>query len=233
MYKIKYNESYKSLRWVGHFDLLGTKKLINDNKAKEIFAVYKLSIEEFKDQSGKMEEIHSIWFSDTFILYSDDNSLNGYAELEHLARWFHYHLIKESIPVRGAISYGEFYCDQENNLFFGKPLIEAYEYGEAQDWLGLIICPSAEKKLKPLNIKADQNSAYIYTEVPAKKNLPDDAPKNINLPACILACWLPWNFQESFSQHLYKMMSCQEDRYKRKYQNTIDFLNNNKRYVHL
>ena len=120
MRQIKYMIKNEALRWIAYIDLLGTKKLIYGNKAKDIFSVYRKAIEEFKNQSGKMEEMNSIWFSDTFILYSEDNSVNGYSELEHLARWFHYYLIQEGIPVRGAISYGGFYCDKENNLFFGK-----------------------------------------------------------------------------------------------------------------
>jgi hypothetical protein len=233
MRQIKYIIKNKALRWIAYIDLLGTKKLIYGNKAKDIFIVYRKAIEEFKNQSGNMEDINSIWFSDTFILYSDDNSINGYAEVEHLARWFHYHLIKEGIPVRGAISYGDFYCDKENNLFFGKPLVEAYEYSEIQNWLGLIICPSAERKLKPLNIISGPNSAYVYTRIPTKKDLTDIGNESIILPACILSCWLPSDFQERFSHKLKIMMETQDGVQRIKYKNTIDFIEKNSRVINL
>lgn len=235
MRQIEYDQKYKSLRWIGYFDLLGTKELIKTNSHLAIFKVYRKAIEEFNNCKGSLVDINPIWFSDTFILYSEDNSVSGFRDLDHISRWFYYYLIKEEIPVRGAISYGDFYCDKNNSLFFGKPLIEAYEYGEAQDWLGLILCPSAEQKLNPAGIFSNQSSTYVYTDVPFKKRLMINGGESPikNLPACILGCWLPHDFQENICQKLCQMMKKQNNKQKRKYENTINFLKENPRYVNL
>lgn len=235
MNQIDYNDRFRAFRWIGYFDLLGTKELVQTNKFIAIFEVYKNAIGEFNTWKERLEDIHTIWFSDTFILYSEDNSVSGFGELDHIARWFYYYLIKEGIPVRGSISYGDFYCDRKNSLFFGEPLIEAYQFGEAQNWLGLIICPSAEYKLKPLNILTEKSSAYVYTEVPFK-NLPSTVSRKTQfniLPACILACWLPPDFQKNISEKLHQMMNSKNAKYKPKYKNTINFLRENPRYINL
>ncbi len=236
MRQIDYDEKYKSLRWIGYFDLLGAKELTKTNSYFEIFGVYKRVIEEFNYWNGRLVDINQIWFSDTFILYSEDSSLSGFGELDHIAHWFFRSLIESYIPVRGSIAYGNFYIDRSNNLFFGEPLIEAYEYGEAQDWLGLILCPSAEKKLNRTGIISDTSSVYVYTDVPFREQflMKEGGPPIKNLPACILGCWLLPDLQKSLRRKLHQMMDKQKkDNHIRKYANTIRFLEQNARYVNL
>jgi hypothetical protein len=45
-----------------------------------------------------------------------------------------------------------------------------------------------------------------------------------NLPACILGCWLPIDYQSDFLKKL-NQMKVDNSKYKRKYKNTIDFIN--------
>ena len=181
MSQIEYNEKYQSTRWIGYFDLLGTKELIRENIHPKVFKVYSKAIEEFQKWKDNLPDIQPIWFSDTFIIYSEDRSISGFSELDHISRWFYYYLIMEQIPVWGAISYGQFYADKNNHLFFGESLIEAYIYSEAQDWLGLILCPSAEHILNSQGFFSNQSSAYAYTDIPCK-NLQIGNRKNTFLP---------------------------------------------------
>jgi hypothetical protein len=87
------------------------------------------------------------------------------------------------IPMRGCLAYGDFYCGPEGELF-GPALIEAYEEAEAQDWLGFIIHPTAEERIKLCEKNGrriyDALQAYDYTEyaVPFKRKAPEDTQES-------------------------------------------------------
>lgn len=229
MIKIKFDDKYMAKRWLGYFDLLGSKKIIETNNHLLIFSIYEHAIDQIKKMNATIPEIQPLWFSDTFLIFSEDMSLNGFKAVSHIASWFCYDLIMNGIPVRGSISYGEFYADRHNSLIFGNPLIEAYEYGEAQDWLGFILCPSAEKVMSRQGLFSDQSSAYVYLNIPYKKEECTLKLKT-NLPACILGCWLPEDFQSDFLKKL-NQMRADNPKYESKYSNTINFINENRRLV--
>jgi hypothetical protein len=50
--------------------------------------------------------------------------------------------VEAEIPVRGAISYGEF--EIQDNIFVGKAVDEAAAWHEFADWIGVHLTPSAE-----------------------------------------------------------------------------------------
>lgn len=231
MDQIKYNPNYYTKRWVGYFDLLGTKTLVNSQHHVSIFSIYCKAIEEVKKRNATLPCIEHAWFSDTFILYTDDESLSSFAELDHISRWFFYFLIEGRIPARGAISFGEFYADKENSLFFGKALIEAYEYGEAQEWIGFLLCPSAETVLKKIGFFTGNSSPYAFANIPYKKR---KETLNDRLPACILGSWIEMNKQNPSLKSLYEMRAqLSDEKIIRKYDNAIVFIEKHKRTVTL
>ncbi len=122
------------------------------------------------------------------------------------------------------------HVDKKNNLFFGEALIEAYEYGELQDWVGLLLCPSAEENLNNLGLPAERRLNYAYVDVPFHKRQDKKSnPKN-NLPVCILGNWVSVNDQNPIVLKLEEMKGRLTDiEIRSKYDRTIDFLLKNKR----
>jgi hypothetical protein len=59
------------------------------------------------------------------------------------------------LPLRGAISFGEFYTHDKSPLFAGKQLVEVHKFAEAQQWSGCIVTPSEETILssRPRNLE--------------------------------------------------------------------------------
>ncbi|RJR46390.1 MAG: hypothetical protein C4576_10920 [Desulfobacteraceae bacterium] len=161
---IHFDQGYSEKRWVGYFDLLGMKDLVRTKHHLSVFTTYSIAMEQVKQRQA----------------------VSSFAELDHISRWFLYFLIESHIPARGAISFGEFYADKKNSLYFGKALIEAYEYGESQDWIGFVLCPSAETKLNKMGFFTGRMLTYAHTNIPYNKRR--DELKG-NLPACILGCW--------------------------------------------
>ncbi len=229
MERIQYLQGFCVNRWIGYFDLLGVKALVRAKHHISVFNIYSRAIEEVKKRNRTLETIDHAWFSDTFIIYSEDAAISCFAELDHISRWFSYFLIESHVPVRGAIAVGEFYADKKNALYFGDALIEAYEYGEAQDWIGFVLCPSAERKLNSIGLFSNESLPYAHTNIPYNKR--KDELKS-NLPACILGCWVQMGDKNPTLKNLYEMRdSAVEEKIKQKYDNSITFIEKNKRVV--
>ena len=233
---IHFDPSCDRKRWVAYFDLLGTKELIRTNRIFEVFVAYAQAIEHVSRERHQTDTVQHAWFSDTFLMYSDDDSASGFTVMDHVARWFIQHLVTRKIPVRGAISSNDFYADRNLGMFFGKALVEAYEYGEAQDWIGYLLCPSAVNRLDEVGLPAEERLNYAYTTIPvAKGPRVKKLPPNMvfNLPACILGRWATINDANLCLSALREMQSMATvDSIAHKYENTIEFIESNRRVVH-
>jgi hypothetical protein len=231
--RLRYDPDLASKKWVGYFDLLGTRQLYKTKNQISIFVAMSSAIEKFKDRTTVWEKIGYAWFSDTFIVYSWDDSAESFGVIESISRWFFYFLILADIPVRGAISCDTFYADRENSLFFGEAFIEAYEYGELQDWIGLLLCPSAEGRLEQLELSAKERLNYAYADIPFHK--PSEKQQgNLkkNLPACILGNYVSVNKQNPIIKKLIQMKERIADPdIRSKYDRTIEFLLKNVRVL--
>lgn len=100
-------------------------------------------------------------FSDSIIFYinaSDDKEEN--IKRFRVICWITNVFIAKSIlvgdsrvfelPLRAGIAYGSAIMDRINKIHIGKPIVDAYELAEHQNWMGGAIHPSVpEKILKP------------------------------------------------------------------------------------
>jgi hypothetical protein len=220
--EIWYNPANDSHRWLGYFDLLGTRTLIKSHDHFYVFTVYATAIEEAKKTLACQPAVSSVWFSDTFLIYTSDDSAQNFAFIDQVSRWFVYFLLTTaSIPVRGAISCGDFYADRSRNLYFGPALVEAYEYGEAQDWIGFLLGPSAVTRLNSLGIPAGEHLNYAYWNIPFKNRKGKLISK---LPACILGQWIEINGKNPCLEKLYKLKRCVKLKDVGKYEKAIKFI---------
>jgi len=121
--------------------LLGFSNLVLNKRIEHVLPVYEgvLKIITEKAEPKKREGLSYSWFSDTFILFTNGSSDKEFALIERASRLFFQKLILKEIPVRGSLTIGELYTQQRKNIFLGAALIDAYEYGEKQDWLGFVL----------------------------------------------------------------------------------------------
>ncbi len=225
---MKFEQRCMNARWLGYFDLLGTSELIRSKKIYEVFDAYQLALERLDSWKKRHNRIRHSWFSDTFILYSEDDSAESFYEIEIVCRWFMFSLILQRIPARGSLSCGEFYADDENHIYIGEALLDAYESGENQDWIGFILTPKSISKLSELDLDIKERLNYALYEVPFKKPVGDK-----QYAACILGNWVTLSDGGNpLTSRLEEMESKQVDvQVKSKYQRTLKFIENNKRYV--
>ena len=159
------NLQYRT-RWFCYLDLLGFRSMVQSKEIGIVVSLYEDVIRtiENEEESDKPLGIYRSWFSDTFILFTRGNSLLEFSHLDNAARRFFRSLIYSKIPVRGAISHGRLYSNQKNNTFIGEALIEAYEYGEKQNWIGLLLCPSVYAALEGTKLHVPER--FNYRPVP-------------------------------------------------------------------
>lgn len=161
---------YKKLRytkrWFAYFDLLGFAQLVRTSEIHSVLPIYKKVLETIEGKAGPKQPkgLSYSWFSDTFIIFTRGSSLEEFGLIEQAARLFFQRLILHEIPVRGAISHGDLYTQQEKNIFLGEALMDVYEYGEKQNWLNFVISPSALKALDNLSFPMSERAHYRMVE---------------------------------------------------------------------
>ncbi len=159
--------------WIAQFDILGFKNRIRESNQSSFLRVFKASLDEAiykldQDKKEFEETIEIILYADTFIIYTiQDNNSMPHGVLA-TSENFLVSCIRNRIPVRGAISYGELILGQRNRIIMGKAFLECYEYGEDQNWIGLILTPSASLKLKSLGLNP-KRFGYINRDIPLRK----------------------------------------------------------------
>src|SRR5439155_5112288 len=71
-------------------------------------------------------------------------------------------LLSSDIPVSGAIAFGPFTVKTEragsHRVYFGSPLVEAYDTEKNEKWLGVVACPSVADRLTDVRVKAHQDA---------------------------------------------------------------------------
>lgn len=216
----QYNPDFEAQRWFCYFDLLGIKNLAKHGIPK-VFRAYSKAIEHMlKDNPLNIADLDFLWFSDTFVAFTESNDGDGFARASLFARKFMYFLVEARIPVRGAMACGSLYADKQNRILIGEPLIEAHTYGESQNWIGFILCPSAEQHLKNINFPIETQSDFVRWPIPYKKGHEKSEPK---LGACRFGRII--NGRNQSVRILTDMMNRNLSEYvKKKYSNTIAFL---------
>ncbi|MCW8196040.1 hypothetical protein F6455_14700 [Proteobacteria bacterium 005FR1] len=143
-------------------DLLGFAKQVRSKSIHQILPLYEKALDSINaSQADKGKHgISFSWFSDTFIIFSKSDTAHEFSLVEQAGRLFFQKLIINEIPVRGAISCGDLYSQLERNVFIGPALIDAYRYGEGQDWLGFVLAPSAIRQLGQLDLPVNERLHY-------------------------------------------------------------------------
>lgn len=212
-------------RWVACFDILGFESLLN--KASRYSdpniilrvcdqAIYKARWE-CKTPEAKIGVLH---FSDTFVFYSLDDQGEAYTWIQSISKNFIRGCLDGHpfIPLRGAITCGEFYVNEDKTVYFGNAFIEAYKAAESQDWIGLILTKEAEQR-----ISEEWRLISAYHQFPVV-----DVPIKVSPSGEVVLKKHPaYSFHaEKLNQGkrigiLEEEMSRVDDRYKIKYRNTI------------
>ena len=208
-------------RWFSYFDLLGFSSLVRTSEIYSVLPIYEKALAAIEEKANpkRSKGLSYSWFSDTFIIFTRGSSLQEFGLIEQASRLFFQKLILNKIAVRGALSYGDLYTQQEKNIFLGEALMDAYEYGEKQNWLNFVVAPSAYKALEKLNFPMEERAHYRLVE----KNGVITHPEKANVFAYAFNNGTV-NNENPFLGALYSMRAKAPKSVHKKYDNTIQFI---------
>lgn len=220
---VEYVRANKAMRWAAYFDLLGTCVRIRTEELSLVFSAYKKAVDKLKAWREPHRTVTSVWFSDTFLLYTNDESVQSFKAIEMLGHWFAFWLIYNRIAVRGSLAHGEFYADARERVYLGGALLDACHWGENQDWLGFVLTPSAVDRLSDLDLSVKTMRDYRYYPVPLKHRAHGTPQLQ---PACILGNWFRSEGRTNRLLSKLRIMRAKQvdPKIQRKYKRTIDFL---------
>jgi hypothetical protein len=214
-------------------DILGFKEWLSDKfeqKFDEYIGAIELSIK------GK-DNINFQIFSDTIIIYSSKAEEKELNDLVMICSSLLYNLIKIGIPVRGCITNGQLTRfkpkkDIFKNVHFliGKPIIDAYKYGQDLDFIGITISPACMEFIHSQGysgIHPYSQVLYHYENIPIKKK--NSGIKFECQGMTIIPCisddneQIPW-LKAIISKLEILALFCPDQFAQIKYQNTIKWL---------
>ena len=114
-------------------DVLGFSKMVS-NSSDEILPERINTWIQLVDEVSRETEIEEFQLVSDTIFAKEDDSENSPDRLFRFAQLLLEKSMRNSFPVRGAITYGEV---SWGNLIYGKAVIEAYHLERSQDWIGI------------------------------------------------------------------------------------------------
>ena len=166
--------------FVGLFDILGFKDLVKNHELDRVWRAYddvktKTSNIKYNLESLFQKKLITIDnFSDTFLIYTADHS-----EKENKDEYFKalmatcdalFHSANTNeLPIRGAITVGELIVN--DGVHIGKPIIDAYEMEQKQEWIGCWISDDVINALSSeLKTRYLKGNNIIRYKIPLKSD---------------------------------------------------------------
>lgn len=114
-------------KYVAFLDVMGFSNLVNNrgnnyDQLESYFTKITEILEKLRDDKA---EIQSLLISDSIILIAPKDE-QGFIQLLWAIRRIQSILLWKKILLRGAVSYGEIYYNDEKNIIVGKGFIRAY-----------------------------------------------------------------------------------------------------------
>jgi hypothetical protein len=153
--------------YVALFDVLG----FSDRVMRGSFDGIDRYINDVLVTTERHRLIRTILFSDTVVLFTLDPSDESFYDIVSASSELLYELIGSGIPVRGALSYGDFVRsdhDGHGTVIAGPPVIDAHYYESRLQWIGVMITRSV------LEHRPDVRESSVHLSAAALRPPGDD-----------------------------------------------------------
>lgn len=150
-------------RFVAYMDIMGFRDMIfrsTHQHVLEVMEQFRIPIKELKKEAKKRLRgeshgwdtfkntvVRPVIFSDSVLLFSNDDSLGAFENLIWQVGSVIRNALMNGVPMKGAIAYGEQTADFDKSLYFGKPLIDAWELQSELVIYGVILHHTVEAYL--------------------------------------------------------------------------------------
>lgn len=150
-------------RFVVYMDIMGFQDMVFRNTHSEVLEkmeIFRIPINKIKNEAiDQLKGRKSGWkvfentvvrpviFSDSVLLFSSDDSLGSAENIIWSVQSIIDHALEKGIPIKGAIAFGEQTADFKKSLYFGRPLIDAWELQKETNFYGIVLHHTIEKHL--------------------------------------------------------------------------------------
>lgn len=164
-------------RFVVFIDIMGFKDYVSRHSHQKVYdmmarlSATKESIESFFQQENVKtryanKKIYTTSFSDSIILFSEDDTLQSFDLITMAACFIFGEAIPELIPLKGAMAHGMISVDKEKQIYFGQALIDAFLLQEEVNYYGIVLHNSVERHLEVIHSKPGRR--YLDIKTPLK-----------------------------------------------------------------
>lgn len=132
--------------YVAFLDVLGFSALIEGADGKKRLGKYLGAVQTILNRldSGPLKVVVS---SDSLVVTTPDSKTESFEKIVAACAEMFGGFLHERIPIRGAIAHGAFERDESPKgsgvVVAGPAVIDAYRFERKQDWIGIMIAPSA------------------------------------------------------------------------------------------
>lgn len=110
--------------------------------------------------------LRSVQFSDSTLIVVNGTNEKMFNLISKAAICLMQSAISLGFPIKGVLAQGKFTYDTKNEIYFGLPLVEAYQLHEEIYYYGIVVHHSAEQTVK---LYTDATKPYTKTKVNLKK----------------------------------------------------------------
>ncbi len=169
-----------SQRYLAHLDILGMRTLTARDHREAWLMLSALEIaltrstmvtivsERFDDPIHIPEMVKSVAFSDTIVLYTEADSPRDFHAIFTAVLNLFSKALHLRVPIRIGISKGLFYTDEQRSMYAGPALIEAYDIGEASQWLGIVLSEPVAQDAITQDLRKESTKMVVEWDVPTK-----------------------------------------------------------------
>ena len=134
--------------YVALIDILGFSEGILRHNLQTFFHEYNKSVHDVLS-TPEAQNLEYIVFSDTIVIYTHYSNKKSFLSLVRACSLLFVSLLKIGLPLRGCISHGKFHLQKNPNgvIIAGEPIIDAHDYEQKQNWIGIMISPKVIEKI--------------------------------------------------------------------------------------
>jgi len=152
--------------FVCYLDVLGFKELVESHPAKDLHIMLDHLRSDIKILCQK-SSVQWLFISDSLLLFTPDEPKENFDRLSSIIAAIIPMAFSNNFPIRGAISHGDFYFDNESGFFFGPAYLDAEKYERKQEWAGVILTPNCTNFVMSHNYNSGAKLLVEYN-VPMK-----------------------------------------------------------------
>lgn len=179
--------------YVLSLDILGFSKIVKNNRHNYLIDLFERFVNTYiadlsllnkyylREVDNKItDDLKALFISDTIIIYSINAEIENFLKIVSLAQVVIANSFELGIPLRGCLTSGMLTIKhlKDNDILFGKPIVDAYEFEKNQEWAGCCVTSKCIETVERFHVNKNKpcmdwlikNKSLIKYDLPLKLN---------------------------------------------------------------